>query len=114
MIMANEGSDRLEWKNLRAGDTWIRGLYMLLFVLVYGIAELLVLAVAVFQFVSMLLTRKRNERLLAFGRNLAAFIREIVLFWTYNTETKPYPFAPWPKEPAAGPEAGPEAPSPPS
>jgi hypothetical protein len=113
--MANDDSTALEWKNLRAWDTWVRGLYMLLFVLIYGIAELLVLAIALFQFVSMLLVRRTNQRLLAFGPGLAAFIREIVLFWTYNTDTKPYPFGPWPTEPAAGAEgetgAGSEAPS---
>ncbi len=38
-------------EKLTAKNKWIRGLYLLLFALIYNIAEILVAAVAVFQFV---------------------------------------------------------------
>lgn len=76
--------------------TWIRGLFMLLFAVIYSLAELVVLAVAVFQFGSMLLTRRPNERLLEFGRSLSIFMYQIISFFTYNTDRKPFPFDVWP------------------
>lgn len=83
-------------RHLRNGKTWIRGLLMLLFAAIYGLAEIVLIAVALFQFGAMLLTGRVNRRLLDFGRDLATYIRQMVLFFTYNSETKPFPFAPWP------------------
>lgn len=84
-------------KNLTAKNTWVRGLYMLLFALIYSITKILVAAVAVFQFFATLLTGKANERLMTFGQNLSTFIYQIIQFFTFNSEEKPYPFSPWPQ-----------------
>lgn len=83
-------------RNFRAGKTWIRGLFMLLFAAIYGLTEIALVAIALFQFGAMLLTGRVNPRLLDLGRDLAAYIRQMVLFFTYNSDTKPFPFAPWP------------------
>ena len=32
------------WKNLIYGQTWLRGLFMLLFVVIYGITEVIITA----------------------------------------------------------------------
>jgi len=84
--------------NIKTGSTWKRGLYMLLFAIIYGIAELVLFAVILFQFVSMVLLQKTNERLLDFSRDLIAFIRQIYLFLTYNSDHKPFPYGEWPEE----------------
>ena len=78
-------------------NKWIRGLYMLLFTLIYKIAEILVTAVAAFQFVASLLTGKTNEHLMTLGQRLSIFIYQIIQFLTFNSEEKPYPFSPWPR-----------------
>ena len=78
-------------------NKWLRGLYMLLFALIYNIAEILVAAVAAFQFVASLFTGKTNEQLIAFGQRLSIFIYQIIQFLTFNSEEKPYPFSPWPQ-----------------
>jgi len=78
-------------------NKWIRGLYMLLFTLIYKIAEILVTAVAAFQFVASLFTGKTNEHLMTFGQRLSIFIYQIMQFLTFNSEEKPYPFSPWPQ-----------------
>ena len=83
-------------RNLRDGKTWIRGLFMLLFAAIYGLAEILLVAIALFQFGALLLTGRANTRLLDFGRDLATYIRQMVLFFTCNSERRPFPFAPWP------------------
>ncbi len=78
-------------------NKWIRGLYMLLFALIFNIAEILVAAVAAFQFVAFLFTGKTNEHLMIFGQRLSIFIYQIMQFLTFNSEDKPYPFSPWPQ-----------------
>ena len=82
--------------NLTAKTTWTRGLYMLLFVIVFNIAEILIAAVVIFQFISTLISGKNNNRLLKFGRSLSTFVYQVLQYVTYNSEEKPYPFGPWP------------------
>ena len=84
-------------KNLKQQSTWIRGLYMLLFALLYGIAEVVLFAVVVFQFLLKLLTGEHNPRLLKLGQSLATYIYQIIQFLTFNSEYQPYPFGAWPK-----------------
>jgi hypothetical protein len=76
--------------------TWTRGLYILLFIVIYSVAELVMYAVVVFQFLFSLFTGSRNEQLLVLGKNLSTFIYEVLLYITYNSDDKPYPFGPWP------------------
>jgi hypothetical protein len=84
--------------NFLTKGTWIRGLYMVLFVVFYSIAEILVTAVVVFQFLHVLFTGRQNERLLSFGNSLSIYVYEMMSFFTYNSEEKPYPFGEWPVE----------------
>ena len=80
---------------------WIRGLYMLLFVLIYGVAEVVVTAVAVAQFGWVAVTEERNPRLERFGRSLSEFVYHVVRYWTFVSDDRPFPFAEWPA-PKAG------------
>ena len=84
-------------EKLTEKNKWIRGLYMLLFAIIYNIAEILVAAIAAFQFVASLFTGKTNEHLVTFGHRLSIFIYQIMQFLTFNSEEKPYPFSPWPQ-----------------
>jgi hypothetical protein len=81
----------------KPGSIWLRGLFMLLFVLIYGVAELVILAVALTQFGWLLATEEINERLQHFGASLSEFAFEVMRFWTFVTEEKPFPFSPWPE-----------------
>lgn len=74
---------------------WIRGLYMLVFAFIYGLAELVIAAVVIIQFVLVLFTGKANERLLGFGRDLGRYVYQVILYLTYNNEEKPFPFNDW-------------------
>lgn len=82
-------------EHLTARDTWIRGLYILLFAVIYSIAGPVLAAVVVFQFVARLITGEVNERLLEFGQQLSRYLYDILRFFTFNSDEKPYPFAPW-------------------
>ena len=106
--------------SLTATDTWMRGLYMLLFTVIYSVTEFVLGLIVVFQFIHVLFSRDTNERLLDFSSDLSVYIYQILQFLTFNSEAKPYPFAVWPNGPEdlesldvfdnveAGPEVGPE------
>lgn len=79
-----------------ARGIWVRALYMLLFVLIYNIAEIVVLFVVVFQFVCVLASGARNARVLELGQGLSRYVYEIFLFLTFNSERLPFPFDEWP------------------
>jgi len=82
--------------NLGRGSTWIRGLYMLLFAVLFNVAEIVLAAVAIFQFLANLVTGGVNRRLQTFGTNLAAYLQATSAFLTYASEDKPFPIGPWP------------------
>jgi len=84
------------WKNLTNGQTWLRGLFMLLFVLIYGFTEVIITAVVILQFLFVLFSGRQNPRLKEFGQGLSLFVYRIIRYWTYNLEEKPFPFSPWP------------------
>lgn len=79
-------------------DKWLRGLYMVLFLIIVGILKMILGAVILFQFVLVLLTSRKNANLIPFSKGLAAYLKEIYLYLTYCTDKKPYPFAKWPTE----------------
>ena len=83
-------------QNIKEKSTWLRGLYMLLFMIFYGVAEVIIFTVVVFQFVLSLLTRNTNERLLKLGQSLSTYQYQILIFLTFNSEEHPYPFGAWP------------------
>jgi hypothetical protein len=103
--MSDQVETQFSMSNVKARSTWLRGLYMLLFAVIYGVAKFVCAAIILLQFVLLVLTGRPNEQLRQFSGKLAAFMYEILLFLTFNSEAKPYPFGPWPDGPAARPPA---------
>ena len=83
--------------NIKRQSTWMRGLYMLLFSVFYKIADLILFAVIIFQFVLKLLTGDTNDRLRKLGQSISTYIYQILQFLNFNSEQHPYPFGAWPK-----------------
>lgn len=83
--------------NIKRQSTWMRGLYMLLFSIFYTIAELILFAVIVFQFILKLLTGDTNDRLRKLGQSISTYIYQVLQFLSFNSEQHPYPFGAWPK-----------------
>ena len=83
--------------NLTTSSTWMRGLYILLFALFYSVAELVLFAVVIFQFLLKLFTGDTNPRLLKLGQGLATYIYQIIQYMTFNSDYQPYPFGAWPR-----------------
>jgi hypothetical protein len=74
-------------------DELIRGVFMLLFFVAARLVSVLVAFIALFQFLCALIVRKPNNTARRFGKNLSCYLAEIVLFLSYNTERKPWPFS---------------------
>jgi len=83
-------------QNMTASETWLRGLFMLLFIFLLVIARVVTGAVVVTQFLFTVFTGQCNHNLREFGASLAMYVYQALLFVTYNSENKPFPFAPWP------------------
>lgn len=82
-------------EKLSSKDKWIRGVYMMLFLVIAVIIKFLIWFVTAFQFVSVLLNNHPNKMLLELGEHLSVYIGQIFRFLTYNSDEKPYPFKPW-------------------
>ena len=84
-------------QNIKERKTWLRGLYMLMFLVFYSVAKVIIFAVIAFQFILTLLTGKTNERLVKLGQSLSTYLYQILIFLTFNSNEHPYPFGAWPK-----------------
>ena len=84
-------------QNLKQQSTWLRGLYMLLFALFYSLAEIVLFAVVIFQFLLKLFTGDTNPRLQKLGQSIATYIYQIIQYLSFNSDYQAYPFGAWPK-----------------
>lgn len=82
-------------------DTWIRLLYMILFVMLLVVARFVVLIITFLQFLVVLVSGEDNRNLRTLGQGAAQWVYQSVLFLTYNSEEKPYPFTDWPETQAS-------------
>lgn len=90
-------SDNLQ-QNIANHRNWLRLLYMLLFALLLHVAGIVMWALCALQFIFALTTGQDNANLRQMGKAVSRFIHQALLFVSYNTERKPFPFAHWPEE----------------
>lgn len=84
-------------ENLKRRSTWVRLLFMIIFIAIYGLTRAIFAAVVVFQFFFVLFTAETNKRLTELGQSLATYTYQIMRYLSFNSEDKPFPFsADWP------------------
>ncbi len=84
-------------KNLKSKSIWMRLLFMLVITFLYSVSRIVVGAVVVIQFFWVLFTGETNQKLQVFGKSLATYTNQIILYLTFNTEERPFPFdVDWP------------------
>ena len=76
---------------------WARTLYMLLFLVIYSIVELVIKASVLIQLIFRLCTGRTQRHLLIFSANLSTYIYAIWRYMTFNDEQLPWPFSSWQK-----------------
>ncbi len=84
-------------EHMKETSTWFRGLYIILFAILFNIAELVIAAVVVFQFFHSLFLGNSNNRLMTLGQSLSTYAYQLLAYLTYNSDHRPYPFGAWPK-----------------
>ena len=90
-----------ENKALQRESIVLRVLWMVIFAIVWQVAEILLAIVVLVQLVYRLFYGAPNAGLLSFGDSLSQYLAQIGRFGTFNTEDKPWPFADWPTARAA-------------
>ncbi len=82
-------------KNVSNAKQWIRILYMLIFGFILYFVMMVMWVVVFIQAIFAVITGSTNEHLQTFSKDLSKYISDMVMFLTYNLESKPFPFSPW-------------------
>lgn len=83
-------------ENLKQPSQWFRVAFMVIFAVVLYVVGLVLTLLTVAQALFSLLTGSDNMNLRALGRDLTTYVQQILAFLTYNSDFKPFPFAPFP------------------
>ena len=95
--MPIEETDTIEETPKDRKSIWLRGLWMLILVALFGVAETVLLCAAVLQFAWMLFAGEKNAFLAEFGGSLGKWLNKTALFQTGASEEKPFPWTKWEK-----------------
>jgi hypothetical protein len=85
-----------EFKLKQHESILLRVLWMVLFVLVWQVAETVLAVVVLAQLVYRLFNGAPSLGMMSFGDSLSQYLAQIGRFGTFNTDQKPWPFADWP------------------
>ena len=79
-------------------DRLVKGLYLVLFAILFDLVQLVVVLIALVQYILLLTTGATLPRLRELGLSLGRYLKEIVGFLTFEEDHAPYPFSHWPGE----------------
>ena len=83
--------------HIKSRDTWTRLLFMVIAYVLVSLAGLVGSVVVVLGFLMVLFTGEVNRELREVGQSLARYIYQNVLYLTFNTDERPFPFGKeWP------------------
>src|SRR5690554_377459 len=83
-------------ENLRRPSVWLRILFMIGFAVALYVTGFILLILVLAQILFSLFAGADNENLRRFGAALTEYIRQILLYLTFNSDRRPFPFAPFP------------------
>lgn len=79
-------------EHLRNRSTWKRFLFMIVVAVLFWLGVIVGLMVILLQFLWVLFTGRTKKEFSAVGRQLAEYSKEIVLYLSFNTDERPFPF----------------------
>ncbi|HEY7840681.1 MAG TPA: DUF4389 domain-containing protein [Gammaproteobacteria bacterium] len=82
--------------NVKNVDTWIRGLFIIIYAVISYVLFWIIWLVVIFQFVMKVLTANLNPNVMNFSGGLTRYAFQILEYVTFQSETRPWPFGPWP------------------
>lgn len=93
--MTDNSSANDKTESIQPRSIWVRGLLMLVFVFLFGVAETLMFFSTIFQFLWMLFNKTPNQAIISFGKSLTKWLAKVVQFQTGASEDLPFPWSPW-------------------
>ncbi|MEX0619229.1 MAG: DUF4389 domain-containing protein [Pseudohongiellaceae bacterium] len=84
-------------ENATRGSTWLRIFIMLMFYIVLYVTGIVLVLVTLAQALFAVFSGEANSNLKALGVALTRYVEQILGFLTYNSEFRPFPFAPFPE-----------------
>lgn len=93
--MADTPQEDTESRLVIDKSVWLRGLWMLVLAVLFGIAETVLLAAAVIQFLWMVFAKEKNRFIADFGKDLSAWLSKTARFQTGASDEKPFPWSSW-------------------
>ena len=97
--------------NAKNTDTWLRGLFILIFGVIFYFLYGLIWLLIIFQFITKVITGGLNSNLEQFSTKMTAYAMQILNYITFQSEERPFPFSPFPEgnaKAAPEPEVGSE------
>jgi hypothetical protein len=88
-------------ENVKNVDTWMRGLFIILYAVISYVLFGIIWLVVIFQFLMKVLSGKLNPNIMSFSGGLTRYAFQILQYVTFQSEERPWPFGPWPA-PVAG------------
>ncbi len=85
-------------ENAKNVDTWLRGLFIIIFGAIFYVLYFVIWVLVVFQFITKVVTGSLNDNLGQLSESLTSFAFQILLYITFQSEERPFPFSPWPKQ----------------
>lgn len=83
--------------SLLSRKTWIRIAYMALFLVLLVLARSVLLILVILQMGIVVISGADNEKLRELGQSLSKWVFQTLLFVTFNSEKKSFPFDDWPE-----------------
>ena len=88
--------------NAKNTDTWLRGLFILIFGVIFYFLYGLIWLLVIFQFVTKVITGELNRNLEQFSTKMTSYAMQILNYITFQSEKRPFPFSPFPDGDANG------------
>ena len=88
-------------ENVKNVDTWLRGLFIVIFGVIFYVLVTVIWLLVVFQFVTAVVSGAPNQNLKSFSDSLTQYAYQVLRYMTFQSEERPWPFSPWPGSPPA-------------
>jgi hypothetical protein len=82
--------------NVKNVDTWLRGLFIIVYAVISYVLFWIIWLVVIFQFIMKVLTANLNPNVMNFSGGLTRYAFQILEYVTFQSEERPWPIGPWP------------------
>jgi len=74
-----------------------RLLYTIFFAIIANIVSWIVCLVVIAQFLYSWISGSLNEKLLSFSASLSEYVKQLIVYISFNSDEKPWPMGEWPQ-----------------